>query len=881
MPVVNRPSAVHPVPSSRLNLSRSEAAERSASIRLSQHHVSLDLRTAAEQPELGFVTRSIITFTAEPGSTSHLDFVGRSVQRVQLNGRDIPVEYDGARIQLPALEAENQVTVTGIADYSRTGEGLHRFVDPADQKVYLYTQYEPADARRVFPTFEQPDLKAEYHCDVIAPAHWVVASNGAEQQRVPLSSAEGLDHWSFAPTQRISSYLTCVIAGEYARYDSSWSSEEHDIALAAYCRSSVAGHFDAEAVFALTRAGLDFFHRVFDYPYPFGKYDQAFVPEYNLGAMENPGLVTFTDAYVFTSRATDIQYQQRANTLMHEMAHMWFGDLVTMRWWDDLWLKESFADYMGTLAVAEATPWGTGSWVSFANRRKAWAYTQDQLPSTHPIVADIVDLEAAKQNFDGITYAKGASVLKQLVAFVGPEVFFAAARQYFRKHAFGNTSLGDFLAELSIASGQDMSLWARQWLQTSGLPTLSVKVEESNGVLERVRIHRTGTDPVTGESLTQPHALRLGVYTVDAEGALQCSASLPVRVEAEWTEVPELLGTAQPALLLPNDEDLSYAKIRFDEHSLATVLQSLDRLVDPLARTLCWSALWNMTRDAVLPATAYLQAVYRFGPSEANDGVLATLLDQAVFTLGHFMPVKDRAAALTMMLDAALYQLAEAPISSDRQLVWARHLASVARAVAAHGAAPDASRATGALRALLAGQGATGLVADSDLRWQLLHALAALGEADQVDLEQAREADGSSVAVVGLHRALAARPTAEAKAEAWRVSVELDELSNELLSAVIAGFASGPGTLRTGYQEAYFEALSGLWASRSIEIAGRLVRGLFPMQDALAGLAIEDHPLVQRTARWLEENPESPAALRRILIEEADQLRRALRAQQG
>ena len=470
---------------SNQNLSRDEAAARAALITTHSYDVSLDVRQAADPNVAGYTSRSIISFSAsEPGATTFVDFIAGSVHSVFLNGKGLAVAdvVDGSRIRLENLQPENQVTITGTALYSTSGEGMHRFVDPADGQCYLYTQYEPADARRVFANFEQPDLKAEFTFHVMAPSDWQVSSNGAEVLRTQLTSDPATSRWDFAPTKAMSTYITTVLAGPYFKAEDAWrgtlaDGTVLDVPLALYCRASMAASFDTDALFRLTRNGLSFFNELFDFPYPWGKYEQAFVPEYNLGAMENPGLVTFTESYVFTSRAADSQYQARANTLLHEMAHMWFGDLVTMKWWDDLWLKESFADYMGTLGVDRTTDWDT-AWVNFANNRKAWAYVQDQLPTTHPIVADIPDLEAAKQNFDGITYAKGASVLKQLVAYVGFEAFIAGSRQYFRDHAYGNTTLAELLAALSAASGRDLSEWARQWLQTSGISTLSSEITE-------------------------------------------------------------------------------------------------------------------------------------------------------------------------------------------------------------------------------------------------------------------------------------------------------------------------------------------------------------------------------------------------------------------
>jgi aminopeptidase N len=489
------------------NLSRSEARRRSELIEVENYDVALDLRSVLDPEATGYISRSVITFRcSEPGAGTFVDFIHDGIYSVQLNGIQLDPDavVDGSRIHLRDLAAENQVTIVGTALYSRSGEGLHRFVDPADGRIYLYTQYEPADARRVFANFEQPDIKASFTFNIAAPSDWRVSSNSPIAVVEEMTSTPGFSIRRFAPTQRIPTYITTVLAGPYHFVEDSWKRQfadgtELQVPLGAYCRSSLAEAFDAADIFKITKAGLDLFHELFEYPYPFGKYEQAFVPEYNLGAMENPGLVTFTETYVFKSRATDAQYQARGNTIMHEMAHMWFGNLVTMQWWDDLWLKESFADYMGSLALVEATAW-KDAWVAFANRRKAWAYVQDQLPTTHPIVADIRDLEAAKQNFDGITYAKGASVLKQLVAYVGFDAFIGAARQYFRDNAYSNTSLDDFLTVLSDASGRDMRRWSSLWLQTAGISTLVPEIECDGDRLARVRLLQDAIDRWTGRT---------------------------------------------------------------------------------------------------------------------------------------------------------------------------------------------------------------------------------------------------------------------------------------------------------------------------------------------------------------------------------------------
>ncbi|HEY8702902.1 MAG TPA: aminopeptidase N [Arthrobacter sp.] len=862
------------------NLQRDEAAERSALITTHSYDVALDVRHAADPDVAGYTSRSIINFSAaESGKSTFLDFIGSGVQSVSLNGKALRFAdvADGARIRLDNLQAENQVRVTGTALYSRSGEGMHRFVDPADGQCYLYTQYEPADARRVFANFEQPDLKAAFTFHITAPSGWEVASNGVEASRTQLAGDPATSRWDFAPTKPMSTYITTVLAGPYFKAQDRWEATlddgtRLDVPLALYCRASMAESFDTAELFSLTRRGLDFFNRLFEFPYPWGKYDQAFVPEYNLGAMENPGLVTFTESYVFTSRATDSQYQARANTLMHEMAHMWYGDLVTMKWWDDLWLKESLADYLGTLGVDRATDWDT-AWVNFANKRKAWAYVQDQLPTTHPVVADIPDLEAAKQNFDGITYAKGASVLKQLVAYVGFEAFIAGSRQYFRDHAYGNTTLADLLNALSASSGRDLTGWATQWLQTSGISTLSVETEDHDGVLGAVAIVQDAEDPVSGRQEPRPHRLRVGLYNYDGDGALVRTGTMETDVAGPRTDLPGLAGQPRPALLLVNDDDLSYAKVRLDPASEATVLESLDRIGDPLARALCWTALWNSARDGESPAARYVEAVRAFGPSETGIGVLLTILENASTAVERYTAAGRRDAVRWEFLAAAETQLARAAPGSDHQLAWARTLASVSR--------HDPS-VLALLRGLLEGTAVPdGLAVDAELRWNIWHALAANGQASAGELDAELARDNTASGRAGHATALAARPDPDVKGEAWHAAVETQELSNQLLSATIAGFMTSPAGLLEPYVEPYFACLRSVWDGRSIEIASRIVRGLYPLaQDLPADGALpEQHPVAVRTDAWLAENADAPRALRRIIVEQRSHLQRALTAQ--
>ena len=389
------------------------------------------------------------------------------------------------------------------APYMNTGEGLHRFVDPVDNEVYLYTQFEVPDSRRMFAVFEQPDLKASFTFTVTAPSHWDVVSNSPTP--VPVETIPGADGgarsvWEFTPTPRLSSYVTALIAGPYQSVRSEVTSAAGKVTpLGIFARKSLMQYLDADNIFELTRQGFEFFEAQFGCPYPFEKYDQLFVPEFNAGAMENAGAVTILEGYVFRGKVTDAQVERRAITVLHELAHMWFGDLVTMRWWNDLWLNESFAEYMSHLAAVENTEFGH-AWTTFASVEKSWAYRQDQLPTTHPIFAEINDLQDVEVNFDGITYAKGASVLRQLVAWVGPEQFMSGVREYFSKHAWQNTELSDLMAELEKASGRDLERWGQLWLETAGVNTLTPEISASaDGTIELLRHRAVGdrerTDP--------------------------------------------------------------------------------------------------------------------------------------------------------------------------------------------------------------------------------------------------------------------------------------------------------------------------------------------------------------------------------------------------
>jgi aminopeptidase N len=827
------------------NLRRDQAMARAAAVTLETVEVRLDLRRARELDLDTFPTVSTLTFGATEPST-WIDFLGAAVDEVVVNGLIQEVRWDGARLQVDGLRDHNVVTVRGRGRYSRSGEGLHRFRDPVDDEIYLYTQYEPADCRRVYACFEQPDLKARWRFEIEAPAGWEVLSNGVEVDRVAVPDGVRV---AFAETLPLSSYITAVAAGPYRRVAGIWVHDDRRIDLGVLCRASLAPHLDADEILDVTRRGLTFFSRAFDYPYPWGKYDQIFVPEYNLGAMENPGLVTFTEAYLFRGASTTAQHESRANTILHEMAHMWFGDLVTMRWWDDLWLKESFADFMGSHAATVAGGY-PDAWVSFASRRKGWAYEQDQLPTTHPIVADIVDLEAAKLNFDGITYAKGASVLKQLVAFVGEDAFFRGAQRYFADHAFGNTTLIDLLTALESTSGRDLQAWSRAWLQTTGVSEIRVEGSGARVIVQ--------TDP-------RPHRLTVGLYAED-DGALVRRAGVDLDITAAQTPLraPVL---PQTLLVVPNDDDRTYAKVRLDAGSTDAVARGLRTIGDPLARSVIWAALWNAVRDAELPVARYLEIVRRHAPGETSTALLTDAIAHAGIAIGRYTRDADRALRASDWLATAWESLVSAEPGSDAQLAWAR---AVGPAAALCGDALGEDRATD-LSAMLRGDAPPpkGLALDPDLRWSWLIALSATGHASIDDADAELASDRTATGRIAYRTVLAARPDRQVRADAWHEAWGDLTLSNDELDATIAGVRAGDRRdLVAAFDEAYFTRIRDVWSERSIEISRRLVRGLFPASPDLSAVD-----------RWLATHTDAPAALRRIVIEQRDGLARALRVQ--
>jgi aminopeptidase N len=853
------------------NLTRDQAVERAALVTVDSYQINLDLTDGSGAPgERTFRSTTTVVFDALAGADMVIDIAADNIRSATLNGRELDVsEYDESTgIPLRGIADRNVVVVDADCRYSNTGEGLHRFVDPVDDETYLHSQFETADAKRVFACFDQPDLKATFDLRVTAPKHWKVISNGAT------TSVKNGVH-AFATTPRMSTYLVALIAGPYAEWKDAYTDEHGEIPLGLYCRSSLAQHMDAERLFTQTKQGFSFYHKNFGLPYAFGKYDQLFVPEFNAGAMENAGAVTFLEDYVFRSKVTRASYARRAETVLHEMAHMWFGDLVTMTWWDDLWLNESFATFASVLCQSEATEF-TEAWTTFATAEKSWAYRQDQLPSTHPIAAEIPDLAAVEVNFDGITYAKGASVLKQLVAYVGLEHFLAGLRDYFRTHAFANATFDDLLAALEKASGRDLSNWGQQWLKTTGLNTLRADFDvDADDKFTLFVVQQSGAAPGAGE--TRVHRLAIGIYDDDVSepGKLVRVHREELDVDGSETEVPALVGVSRGKLVLVNDDDLTYCSLRLDTQSLQTALERIADITEPLPRTLVWSAAWEMTREAELRARDFVALVSGGMHAETEVAVLQRLLLQAQTALGSYAePGWAREHGWPQFADRLLELARGAQPGSDHQLAFVNALCSSVLS----------TRHVVTLADLLdhdaSELGLAGLEIDTDLRWRIVTALATAGEIDAdgpatpfIDAEVQR--DPTAAGKRHGAQAAAARPQLQVKEEAWTTVVEDDTLANITARSIIAAIApSGQAELLKPFTKRYFDAIPGIWARRSSEVAQTVVIGLYPHWDISEdGVAAADQFLTA---------PESevPPALRRLVLEGQAGIKRSLKARQ-
>ncbi len=831
------------------NLTRDEARDRADLLSVESYQVELDLAGSQET----FRSVSTARFTCRrPGESTFIELTAPAVTEITLNGQPVALDaFDGDRITLAGLAERNELRVVADCAFSRTGEGLHRFTDPADKGVYLYSDLETFDAHRIYACFDQPDLKATFELTVTGQDDWTVISNLAPDVAAE-PAGTGKRRWHFPPTPVLPTYITAIAAGPYYEVTG-----EHDgIPLGIYCRQSLAPYLDPGEILEVSGQGFDFYHRAFGVRYPFGKYDQLFVPEYKAGAMENAGCVTFVENYIFRSRVTDAERRDRAETILHEMAHMWFGDMVTMKWWDDLWLNESFATWASLVAMTENSRW-PDAWTAFAQASKAYAYRQDQLPSTHPIAADIGDIDAVEVNFDGITYEKGASVLKQLVAYVGQDNFLAGVRDYFAKHAWGNATLTDLLSSLEQESGRDLAAWSKSWLETAGVNTLRPSYEVGqDGTFTRFSVRQ---EAVASHPELRPHRIAIGLYD-RAEGQLSRRHRIEVDIAGAVTEVPGLTGQARPDLILVNDDDLTYAKIRLDEHSLRTVVSSIGEFAESLPATLCWAAAWDMTRDAEMSTQEYLALVCSGAPSITQISVLERLLAATGVALRRYADPAWRAEAIARFDQTLRGWLLAAEPGSDHQLAYAQALAGVATTPAS----------LDLLAGLLDGSAiAQGLTVDTELRWQFLHRLVSRGGAGPEAVGAELDGDRTDAGERHAQTCLAAIPTAEAKAQAW-AAITGSSLPNAKFRATLRGFADlDQDELLAPYAEQFFAALAPMWTDGASDMAQFFTKFAYPM-------SVISQQAIDAATDFIQRTHPAPA-LARLLSEGRDDVARALR----
>ncbi|MFF5299590.1 aminopeptidase N [Streptomyces sp. NPDC013161] len=824
-------------------LTRDEAQTRARLLDVHRYTIELDLTTGEDT----FDSRTVIAFTARADADTFVELKPAELRSVTLDGRPLdPEQLVENRLPLPGLTAgEHELRVDASMRYSRTGEGMHRFTDPTDSETYVYTQLFMEDVQRVFAAFDQPDLKSVFDLSVTAPEGWTVLANGITEHL-------GEGRWQAAPTPLISTYLVAVAAGPWH----SVRTEHRGLPFGIHCRRSLAPHLDADAeeILDITRQCYDRYHEKFEEPYPFDSYDQAFVPEFNAGAMENPGLVTFRDEFIYRSAVTDTERQTRGMVIAHEMAHMWFGDLVTLQWWDDIWLNESFAEYMGYQTLTEATRF-TDTWTDFGVVRKAWGYDADQRPSTHPVAPENVDDTAsALLNFDGISYAKGASALRQLVAWLGEKDFLAGINTHFARHKFANATLADFIDSLASGTERDVHAWADAWLSTTGVDTLTPTVTRADDGTYTLTVDRAGS---------RPHRIAVGLYDQDPGDTGRLTLRERLDLDVPQTE-PQPLGK-RPALLLLNDGDLTYAKVRFDPDSFETVRTSLSGLPDPLTRAVVWNALRDSVRDGELPASAYLDAARAHLPHETDlalvQGVLAFASAQVT---DRYLTPEARPVALATLtaLCRDLIRRTEDGSNPGLRLIAVRHFIDVA----AH---PDTIAAW-----LTEGTVPGGPELDPELRWRVLARLAVLGATDEPAIAAELERDPSATGQEGAARCRAALPDPEAKRTAWEAMFTTDDLSNYLFTATAQGFwQPEQADLVREYVPRFFTDAVALAARRGPAMADAAGRWAFPT-----------HAVDAETLRLGEEclrDADLIPSLRRKLVDQLDDLARALRVREA
>lgn len=656
-----------------------------------------------------------------------VDFDGGEVLAVELNGKPINWQHEKWFIRFaPELFAagKNNLRIHYTHPFATAGDGLHRYKDQQTGNVYLYSNFEPYNAHKMFPHFDQPDIKATYKLDVNAPQEWQVISTTRELNIAPLGDKK---HWKFAQTPVMASYVFSLHAGPYAV----WEDKAGDIPLRLFARQELAQYVNFKEWFLFTQQAFAFYNQYFNYPYPFAKYDQLIVPDFNSGAMENIGGVTFNEAYVSRGQKTYLQRMRNNNVISHEMAHMWFGDLVTMGWWNGLWLNESFATYMATLQLANNSEFKADAWSVFFNESKLSAYNADHQLTTHAIELPVANTAEAFTNFDAITYGKGASVLKQLAIFVGEENFRLGVSAYLKKYAYKNTSLTNFMDEVAKSSNKNLTDWARTWLYQAGLNTIEVNFQCSgNGeqsVIKQLDIAQsaTATYPYLRNQKTQ-----LGLYVLRDE-KLQPSNILPVIYKGARTRVRAAEGLECPAFIFPNLDDWAYLKMGIDKNSRDLAAKSINQF-DSLTRKMLWEYLWDDAQGSKLPLNAYVKFVEQNIGSETDLRLAQTVISRLPVAAIYFWQMtnsgQDHKGDLLALEQFVQERIEVAPAGSDVQKVLFDIYVSLVHSPAG----------LARIEAYLANKNLPqGFVLDQDRRWSILRRLNQFLYGDYLSLTQA------------------------------------------------------------------------------------------------------------------------------------------------
>jgi aminopeptidase N len=827
-------------------LTQREAESRSARVGNVEYGLQIALGRKAET----YTGEALIRFDDGGSGDLFLDHRGKRIEVLEVNGAPVEPEWNGFRLKLPAgeLQARNTVRIVYENDYDHGGDGFHQFIDPEDGEEYLYSNFEPYEAHRLFPCFDQPDVKATYSLRVTAPGEWEVVSNSRKAGEAP--AGDGLTQHTFETTNRFSTYLFALIAGPYHVV----RTPHGDIDLGIYCRKSMVRHLDEDEIFSITKQGLDFYGDFFAYPYPWGKYDQLFVPEFNPGAMENVGAVTFHEQFIFRDPPTDTQRLNRGEVILHEMAHMWFGNLVTKRWWNDLWLNETFATYMAFLALESATRFRGRVWTAF-QAEKNWAYRTDELVTTHPIAATVDDTDQAFLNFDGITYGKGAAVIKQLVATIGMDGFREGMRRYFQQYQFSNTTLRQFLGALEQGSGRDLGRWSQLWLETASLNTVAASVETDGERISRLALEQSAQ---ADYPTLRPHTLEVALGRED--GGRVAVDVLQADIDGPETEVDAARSRPKPDFVYPNHNDHGYLKVALDAASLAYVEDNIERVEDTLLRQLLWTSLWQMVRDQQLKSTSYLDLVARKITLEPDLELLESILRNVATAVGRYVPDERREAEAHKFVQTA-WQALQAAADGDPQIIWARSLIDMAMT-------PEDLDLI--VRLADGAETVAGLTIDQDMRWTVAIKSVAYGldgaEA-RVLAERARdESDRGQRAVL---RAEVSRSDAAEKATAWGRFMDGSYGSLKLTGAAMSGFNwTAQREILAPYSERFFSEVLGVFETKDKEFSSTYFRNLFP------GFRV-DQATLERSERALAE-AEGNAVLTRMLKEANDDLARAI-----